>query len=722
MGIRNTIGRAGLWLTRYAFGRRMALRAAKYAGIPLRDPALVALLGHQPSASGIDVDESTAMNYSAVFQAVNIISQSIATLPIEMYRRGQVGEVEKNHPLSHLLRVCPNYEMTSVVFHETLQAHLLTWGNAYARIEREKDNNPDSPIVAIWPMMPNQVEPDRRNDNGELFYRFKAMYPGEHDEDIPTWKMIHVPGLGFDGIRGYSVIQMAREGIGLGLATERCGAAFFGRGARPGGVLEHPGELTPEAQKNIRESWELLHRGPDNAHRIAILEEGMQWKPTAIPNDDAQFLQTRQFQIVEVARWFNIPPHLLRDLSQATFSNIEHQGIDFLTYTLRPWLVKWVQEYARKLLRRKEQDQYYFGHVVSALLQTDTTARYAAYQSGRNTGFLKLNDILRAENRPLLPDDIGETVIQPVNMQVAGREPPPPAFDAAKVSTAAQLIAQLGIEGTAAENVIKEAGPQLTDETVREIAQAAVKVKPQPAQPQPRDLRVVDDNGANHDASGKFGTGSGSGKKINVKALGKKSFAAIAKVGGTVAHAEHVAKEWVQSKAADAVAKLPKPLQKPVRGVWAAIRLGTKASFVSYTAGQALAEKVSKARGSTPEQAAKLRATLSAIDIAAMKPVSIALGSTGAGAAAIGIASMIPVASAAYLAYSGAAYTLSKAKKAVAGIVSRRADKPGELIHRVAKFIENDWHHALFMAALNDNTVADALDIAEQAAEKKNDE
>lgn len=395
--------------------RRLIARAAKYAGIPLRDPALVAMFGHDPAASGVDVDEATALNFSAVWAAVNLLSSSVASLPAGVFKRqGDGGEPVEDHPVHALLSEEPNPDMTPYTFHETLQAHVLTWGNAYVEIERAGDGGPP---VALWPLLPNQVRPEC-DDAGNLVYQFTGHEPGEEDKTFQPRDIIHVPGLGFDGVMGYPVIQQARESIGLGLASEKFGAGFFGNGSLPHGVISHPTELSPEAKKNLRESWERMHRGPENTHRVAILDEAMKYEKIGIPPEDAQFLETRQFQVVEIARWFNVPPHMLRDLSNATFTNIEHQGIEFLTYSLRPWLIRWRQEYRRKLFSPEERKALYVDHDVQALLQTDMNARYDAYTKGRNGGWLTLNDILKRENKPALPPQLGDSRLVPSTMRV----------------------------------------------------------------------------------------------------------------------------------------------------------------------------------------------------------------------------------------------------------------------------------------------------------------
>lgn len=410
--------------------KTIAERAAKYAGIPLRDPALVAMLGTQPTSSGVDVDENEALNYAAVWSAVSLIASNVAALPaVPLQAKPDGRHVEAvDHPAWRVLLVAPNSEMTPYILRETVTAHAVVWGNGYAETDKE---SPDDVTTELSILMPNQIEPMRDEATGEIYYEFKALYAGERDHRIPWWKILHIPGLGFDGLKGYDVIQHARESIGLGMAAEKFGGAFFGRGCTLGGILEYPGELklSPKARKNLRESFELLHRGPDNAHRIAILEQGISYKELGLPPDTAQFLQTRQFQVVEIARWFNIPPHKLRDLTHATFSNIEHQNIEFLQDTIRPWLIRWEQECRRKLFGPYDQTKYYVRHDVRNLLMTDINSRYDAYTKGRNGGWLTLNDILRWEGCNTLPPEIGDARLAPSTMKVLGAHGEPVSPD-----------------------------------------------------------------------------------------------------------------------------------------------------------------------------------------------------------------------------------------------------------------------------------------------------
>jgi len=347
---------------------------------PAKDPALANLFGATPAASGVRVNERSALNYSAVWAAVNVISGDLSSVPLPLYRRRADGGREKAvaHPVHRLLRR-PNPEMTSMSFRNTLQAHVLTWGNGYAEIERRNNGQP----VALWPITPDRVTPDRSKTTRQVVYRVKRE-DGKPDDTLRADQMFHVAGLAFDGLVGYSPIRMMREAIGLGIATERFGAAYFGTGAWAGVVLEHPEMLSPDAHLRLKESWNEQHQGAGKAHGVTILEKGMKVsRPITYPPEDSQFLETRVLQVIEVARAFNIAVHKLRDMTNAHFNNIEHEGISHVTDTLRPWGVRWEQEIDRKLLTEAEQEDYYSEHLFDAYLRGDLASRYAAHATAR---------------------------------------------------------------------------------------------------------------------------------------------------------------------------------------------------------------------------------------------------------------------------------------------------------------------------------------------------
>ena len=389
-------------------------RALSLSGGNLKDPRLNELFGGSSTDSGVSVTPDTALTYSAVYQAVRCIAEAVSSLPLNLYERAPSGGKNKAsaHPLYNILHDSPNPEMTSMQWREASMAHLLLYGNSYTEIVRDLEGN----AVELWPIDPTMVAP-KRTDSGELYYELNR---GKNF--ITSGNMLHISGLSFDGISGMSPIALARQSLGLSMAIEQFGAGYFGRGARPGGVLTFPGQLSPEARQNLRRSFEELHAGGANSHRVALLEAGLKWEAIGVPPDDSQFLQSREFQIVEVARWFNIPPHKLRDLNKPSYNSLEMMNIEFLTDTLRPWLVRWEQALNRKIIRPSDRGVYFFEHNVEGVLRGDIASRYQAYSVARNWGWLSVNEIREKENMNGVGPD-GDVFMQPMNMQALGTAP-----------------------------------------------------------------------------------------------------------------------------------------------------------------------------------------------------------------------------------------------------------------------------------------------------------
>lgn len=390
----------------------------------LSNPAswLYDAFGASPNVSGVAINEKTALSVGAVLSCVRIISEAVASLPLITYRRLAKGkERATDHAVYSLLHDRPNPEMSAMTFRETLQAHVLTWGNAYAEIETNKAGT----VIGLWPLLPDRTQ--ARRVGGHRLY--DTTLPDGSVVTLPAERVFHMPGLSFDGLKGYSVIGLAKQSIGLTSAVEQFGAAFFGRGSTVAGVLEHPGKLGAPAQANLRESWNAMQSGLSGAHRIAILEEGMQWKALGIPPNHAQFLETRKFQVLDIARLFRVPPHMLADLeSGASYASVEQMGIDFVAYTLRPWLVRWEQAANYDLFGSRERADVYVEHLVAGLLRGDIASRYAAYAVGRQWGWLSADDVREIESMNPLPDGQGEKYLVPLNMvpaDSAGHFTPP---------------------------------------------------------------------------------------------------------------------------------------------------------------------------------------------------------------------------------------------------------------------------------------------------------
>lgn len=359
------------------------------------------------TTSGKAVTERSAMQMTAVYSCVRILAEAVAGLPLHLYRYKEDGGKEKalDHPLYLLLHDEPNPEMGSFVFRETLMTHLLLWGNAYAQIIR----NGKGEVIALYPLMPNRMVVDR-DIHGQLYYQYTRS-----TEEAPTMKgvtvnlppsdVLHIPGLGFDGLVGYSPIAMAKNAIGMAIACEEYGAKFFANGAAPGGVLEHPGTI--KDPQRVRESWQSTFGGSGNSNKIAVLEEGMKYTPIGISPEQAQFLETRKFQINEIARIFRVPPHMVGDLEKSSFSNIEQQSLEFVKYTLEPWLVRWEQSIQRTLFSPEEKKRYFAKFNVEGLLRGDYASRMSGYATARQNGWMSANDIRELENLDRIPTEDG---------------------------------------------------------------------------------------------------------------------------------------------------------------------------------------------------------------------------------------------------------------------------------------------------------------------------
>ena len=359
------------------------------------------------TTSGKPVNEHTAMQMTAVYSCVRILAEAVAGLPLHLYKYTDNGGKEKalSHSLYFLLHDEPNPEMSSFVFRETLMTHLLLWGNAYAQIIR----NGKGEVIALYPLMPNRMKVDR-DSRGNLYYsytRYLDEAPALNGITVTLRPsdVLHIPGLGFDGLVGYSPIAMAKNAIGLAMATEEYGAKFFANGAAPGGVLEHPGTIK-DPQK-VKDSWNMAYQGSGNAHKVAVLEEGMKYQQIGISPEQAQFLETRKFQINEIARIFRVPPHMVGDLEKSSFSNIEQQSLEFVKYTLDPWVIRWEQAISRSLLSPSEKKEYFSKFNVDGLLRGDYVSRMNGYATARQNGWMSANDIRELEDLDRIPAELG---------------------------------------------------------------------------------------------------------------------------------------------------------------------------------------------------------------------------------------------------------------------------------------------------------------------------
>lgn len=382
-------------------------------------PATVIDVGGAETVAGRVVNEESALESTGVWACVRILAETVASLPLHLYRRRDDRGKDRatDHPLYQILHAMPNPEMSAFELKEALTGHLATWGNGYAEIETTRGGD----VAALWPLRPDRMRVAR--EGGRLWYYY-TVRPAEPELRLPAARILHLRGFGSNGIMGYSPIMMAKQAIGLALATEEFGGRFFGNGAEPGGVLQHPGKLSQDAHDRMKRSWNDAHQGLERSHRISILEEGVTYQKVGIEPEAAQFLQTRKFQLAETARMHRIPLHMLGDLDRATFSNIEQQSLEFVMYTMMPWFVRWEQGIYRSLLTRDERQTLFAEFLIEGLLRGDIQSRYQAYAQARQNGWLSANDIRDMEN--MNPVDGGDVYLVPLNMipaTQAGLEP-----------------------------------------------------------------------------------------------------------------------------------------------------------------------------------------------------------------------------------------------------------------------------------------------------------
>ena len=370
-------------------------------------------------ASGIAVGPETSLQIAAFYCGVSLISRQIASLPLQLYQRAKDGGKSRatKHPLYAIIHAKPNGEQTAYQFRESMQSWALRWGNAFAEIERQRSGRP----VAVWPISATQMSV-RRDDDGNLVYIQRMTSGGERI--IRAENMLHIKAMG-DGLVGKSQVQLFRESLGLTAAAEMTGAALFGNGMRMSVALEHPGALGKEARDNIAASISSAHSGAGNTGKVFILEEGMKLNQYSIPPEDAQFLETRTFQVREIARMLHVPPHKLADLADATFSNVEESNIDFVVDCLQPWATNWEQEIDAKLLLPEEQERYFSEFTLEGLLRGNSAARAEFYSKMFNIGTFSVNEIRAKENMNGIGSE-GDAHFVPLNMVPIDRAINPP--------------------------------------------------------------------------------------------------------------------------------------------------------------------------------------------------------------------------------------------------------------------------------------------------------
>lgn len=379
-------------------------------------------MGGSRTPSGVRVTPETAMQCSAFLACVRVISESVASLPLHLYRRLPTGGKERapRHPLYRLLYDRPNRWQTGFEFREQMTALYCSWGQSFA----EKVPGPQGPVSELWPLHPSRMKVEQ-TEAGRLRYLYRE--PNGRETVYDQSQIFHLRFLTLDGINGVQPTTLSRDAIGLARALEQHGSAYFGNGARPGIVLESDNPIPVEAAERLREAWERMHRGADRAHRTAVLPNGVKAKELSGSNESAQFLEARAFQLAEVARAFRVPLHLIGELTRSTFNNIEVQGTEFVQHCLLPHLRRWESAIARDLIDG-DVDEFFAEHNVSGLMRGDHATRSAYFVSAIQNGWLSINEVREMENlNPLGPE--GDKHFIQLNMTTldqAGEQPPAP--------------------------------------------------------------------------------------------------------------------------------------------------------------------------------------------------------------------------------------------------------------------------------------------------------
>lgn len=357
--------------------------------------------------AGVLVNEATALQTAAVYACVRLISEAVAGLPLHIYSHDTGGSKPvTTHNLYTLLHYAPNPEMTSFVFRETLMGHLLLYGNAYAQILRDGGGR----VTGLYPLLPNKMDISR-SDKGEIYYTYWRDRDETRQRDesggitLRREDVLHIPGLSFDGMKGYSPIAMAKNAIGMAIATENYGASFFANGATPGGLLEHPG--TVKDTEALRDAWDVVHKGVHNSSKVGVLSDGLKYQQISIPPEQSQFLETRKFQLNEIARIFQVPPHMIGDLEKSSFNNIEQQSLEFVKYCVNPWVNRWEQAMWHSLLLPSEKTRVFVKFNLDGLMRGDYETRMKGYSIGIQNGFMCPNDIRKLEDLNEIPEEEG---------------------------------------------------------------------------------------------------------------------------------------------------------------------------------------------------------------------------------------------------------------------------------------------------------------------------
>ena len=358
--------------------------------------------GAEETYSGQSITAETAMRSTAVLACIRVLSEGVAGLPLQLYRRtGEGRDLAPQHPSYRVLHRIPNSRQTSFEYRQLCMVHVLLFGNAFSEIVRDPSGN----VAELWPIHPSLVTV--KADSFEI-------YANGQRTELPWADVLHLKGLSTDGRVGLSPIQAAKQSIGLGLAAERFGATYFGSGSRVGGVLNIPGHLNPEQTAALHAAWNRRHAGPDHQHDIAVLHGDMKFEPFRINNEESQWLDSRRFGVEDICRIYRVPPHMAGDLSKANYSNVDALDRAFVQHSLMPYLIAQEQAFTMRLLSEPDQETYYVEHDAGGLLRGDPESQMRSFQAAIYAGIFSPNDARKKLN--LNPREGGDIYLQPTNL------------------------------------------------------------------------------------------------------------------------------------------------------------------------------------------------------------------------------------------------------------------------------------------------------------------
>jgi HK97 family phage portal protein len=385
----------------------------------LLNPAdwLISVFGGQPTYSGETVTSDSALMNSNVYACASILGGDIGKLPIQIFKKSK-GRLMRDdeHPVAQLLGLRPNPYMSAYTFKELMMLHLVGWGNAYAAI----DWGPNGRPTALWPLDPSVTDVVLDPVTGDLWYI--TTVPTGEMRKLPWYDVFHLKYPGKSGLKGISPISVLREEIGSQQAAKKFAGAFWANGTASRGIIKVPGQLNKDAKNKLREEWQNLNTGLTNAHKIAILDAGMEYQSISMPLADAQFIEQMKFGVLEVAKVYKIPAHKLNQLDRATFSNIEQQSLDYVKNTLQPIVTQWEQEIDYKLFTPNEQRRYYSKFNLTSELRGDAASRAAYYKAMWEIGAYSINDIRALEEQDGIGEE-GDRHYVPVNYAPIGSQP-----------------------------------------------------------------------------------------------------------------------------------------------------------------------------------------------------------------------------------------------------------------------------------------------------------